>query len=54
MNSDVNRIDKCRLCLSKNIKKAFDLNTTPLANSLITKKNLNKKDELFPLCLVFC
>jgi hypothetical protein len=54
MNNEVHKIKECRLCFSKNIKKVFDLNSTPLANNLINKKNLNKKDEVFPLCLVFC
>ncbi len=54
MRSNIVKINKCRLCLSNKIIKAFDLRSTPLANNLITKKNLNKKDELFRLCLVYC
>ena len=54
MSSNIIKIGRCRLCLSAKIKKAFDLRSTPLANNLVTRKNLDKKDELFRLCLVFC
>ena len=54
MNSNIIKINKCRLCLSNKITKTFDLKSTPLANNLISKKDLKKKDELFRLCLVYC
>ena len=35
---------KCRLCFSKKIEKILDLGTQPLANNLVKKKILNKKN----------
>lgn len=44
----------CRICDSKNLKQFLDLGRTPLANSLVKKCNLNKKENTFPLSVYFC
>ena len=44
----------CRICDSKDLKQFLDLGRTPLANSLVGKKNLNKKERTFPLSVYFC
>ncbi|MFA5889073.1 MAG: class I SAM-dependent methyltransferase [Candidatus Paceibacterota bacterium] len=44
----------CRICNSKDLKQFLDLGRTPLANSLVDKKNLNKKEKTFPLSVYFC
>ena len=44
----------CRLCDSKKLKLAIDLNKTPLANSILEKKNLNKNELTYPLKVNFC
>ena len=44
----------CRVCGSKDLKKFLDLGKTPLANSLVNKANLHKKDRTFPLAVYFC
>ena len=44
----------CRICGSNNLKKFLDLGTTPLANSFVSKENLDKKDREFPLSVYFC
>src|SRR3990167_1111990 len=36
------------------LKQFLDLGRTPLANSLVGKKNLNKKERTFPLSVYFC
>ncbi len=51
---DYHRRTTCRICGSTNLKKFLDLKSTPLANSLVDKKNLNKKDRTFPLSVSFC
>ena len=45
---------KCRICDNPNLKKALSLGETPLANSLLSKKELENEEELYPLELVFC
>lgn len=44
----------CRLCGSGNLKKAIDLKTTPLANSFLSKMDLNKKENYYPLKVNYC
>jgi len=44
----------CRICDSKDLKQFLDLDRTPLANSLVDKKSLNKKEKTFPLSVYFC
>jgi 2-polyprenyl-3-methyl-5-hydroxy-6-metoxy-1,4-benzoquinol methylase len=44
----------CRVCKSKKLSVVFDFGPTPLANSFITKKYLEKEEEYFPLKVVFC
>ena len=51
---DYHKRTTCRICDSKDLKLFLDLGRTPLANSLVLKKNLNKKDKTFPLSVYFC
>jgi SAM-dependent methyltransferase len=44
----------CRLCGYTGLKKIFSLGRTPLANALITEQQLRKREERYPLNLVFC
>ena len=46
------KINKCRICKSKNIKEFFDLGNQPLANSLL--KNPDEKENFYPLSLSWC
>ena len=44
----------CRFCKTS-LKQVFlDLGKTPLANSFLTEKMLNKKEEIFPLKVLVC
>jgi ribonuclease HII len=52
--NDYRKRNTCRICNSGNLKKFLDLGKTPLANSLISKKNLSKKEKIFPLTVHFC
>lgn len=45
---------KCRICKSKNLKTIIDLGSQPLANSFLTKSELNKKEATYPLKVLFC
>tara|TARA_B100001750_G_scaffold216739_1_gene201596 strand:+ start:327 stop:1580 length:1254 start_codon:yes stop_codon:yes gene_type:complete len=47
-------IKYCRLCLDTKLKTVFDLEKTPLANSFLDKKQIKKKQILYPLKLNFC
>ena len=44
----------CRMCNSKSFETVVNLGQHPLVNSLISKKNLNKKDPVFPLHVKQC
>ena len=44
----------CRMCFSKKFDTVVNLGKHPLVNSLISKKNLKKKDPLFPLHVKQC
>ncbi len=44
----------CRICGSKSLLPFLDLGSTPLANALINKDSLNKKEMFFPLSVSFC
>ncbi len=44
----------CRVCWSKNLVKVFDLGMTPLANSYLSKEDLDKPEVFYPLILNRC
>ena len=47
-------LDECRVCGSKELRKYLDLGKTPLANHLIDLKETDKKQEVFPLQVLYC
>jgi len=46
------RVNRCRVCGSKDLTLFLDLGETPLANSFLT--NPDEREEWFPLQLFFC
>jgi hypothetical protein len=50
----LNKKIHCRHCKSKNIVEFLDLNFSPLANSYLTKDDLNKEEYYYPLQLIVC
>lgn len=44
----------CRVCGGKQFVKVLDLGAMPAANSFLTKAELKKPEEKFPLVLYFC
>ena len=44
----------CRMCSSKKFNTVVNLGMHPMVNSLVKKKNLNKKDPTFPLHVKQC
>ncbi len=50
----VKKIDFCRLCKGKKLKKILDLGETPPANSFLKKSQLKDKEDFFPLIVNFC
>ncbi len=44
---------ECQICGNKNLKKILSLGKSPLANNLLSEKELDK-EELFPLELMYC
>ena len=46
--------DKCRICDSKNLNKVLALAPSPLADSYISKQQLDLKQELFEMDIYLC
>jgi len=46
--------ENCRVCGSRNLKKVVSLGKTPLTNSLLSKDELTKEEEMFPLEMMYC
>lgn len=53
-NRLVFKLNFCRICKNKKLKKVIDLGSTPPANSFLSKKQLSKKEHFFPLAVNFC
>jgi UDP-glucuronate decarboxylase len=45
---------KCRVCENTNLKSVISLGKSPLANNLLSSKDLEKEEELFPLEMMYC
>jgi len=55
MSKQVLRYDKnCRVCGSDKIKTVLKLNDTPLEDQFVSKENLNREQQVFPLELAIC
>ena len=48
----ITKKENCVLCFSKNLQKVLNFKKTPLANSY--KKNINIKEQYFPLSCLLC
>lgn len=46
-------LEKCRVCSGKKLREYLDLGNMPLANNLITEKEI-PREEKFPLRVLFC
>ena len=44
----------CRMCSSKNFHEVINIGKHPLVNSLVDKKDLRKKDPVFPIVVEQC
>ena len=54
MAKDYKHQKKCRLCDGANLTNVIDLGSTPLANSFLEKKQINKIEKKYPLKVNFC
>jgi len=45
---------RCRICKSDKLTKFISLGLQPLANALLKKENLKKKEDYYPLDVYFC
>lgn len=51
----VTKLDTCRICKKKGLKKIINLGKTPPANSFLTRNKLkNQQETFFPLQLNYC
>src|SRR4051812_2727196 len=48
------KTEKCQLCGSKELKKIIDLGLHPLADSFLSKEQLEKPLTLYPLHVLLC
>ena len=51
---NVFKLNFCRMCKNKNLARIINLTPTPPANAFLTKKELSKKEQFFPLSVNFC
>lgn len=51
---DVVKLEKCRICKSKNLEMFLDLGQMPIPNGFLKAEDLNKKEQLFNLACVYC
>src|SRR3989344_8567903 len=57
MKSDkdlVFKLNTCRMCKGKSLKKVISLSPTPPANAFLSKKQLKQNEPFFPLQVNFC
>jgi len=54
VTSDSISIDACRSCGDSGLQEILDLGETPLANRLLTRKQLAQPEPRYPLVLAFC
>lgn len=50
----MSKITQCRICSNSELRPILSLGCTPLANSLLTKEQLDQPEQLYPLEVVFC
>lgn len=48
------KLNTCRMCKGRRLKKVISLSPTPPANAFLKKGDLKKKEQLFPLQVNFC
>lgn len=48
------KLNYCRMCKGKRLKKIISLSPTPPANAFLAKKDFKKKEPFFPLQVNFC
>ncbi len=48
------KLNTCRMCRGKRLRRVISLSPTPPANAFLTKKALGKKELFFPLQVNFC
>lgn len=48
------KVKKCRICGSKKLYLFLDLNSMPIPNGFLTKEELKKKEDHFPLACYVC
>lgn len=46
--------DSCRMCDGENLERAMSLTPTPPGNDFLSKNELGRKEEVYPLDLYFC
>lgn len=51
---DVVKLEKCRICKSKNLEMFLDLGKMPIPNGFLKSEDLNKHERLFNLACVYC
>ncbi len=48
------KLERCRICKNKKLKRILDLGEMPLANAFLDKNQLNQKEISYPLRVVWC
>lgn len=53
-NTEIRKVEKCRICESKNLHKFLDLGSMPIPNGFLKQESLNIKEKKYPLACFFC
>lgn len=48
------KLGKCRICKNKKLEKILDLGEMPLANAFLDKNQIDQKENLYPLRVIWC
>ena len=54
MPKTVKKVEKCRICKSKELLDVIDLGEQPIPNGFLTEKEMKSKEKKYPLAVVFC
>lgn len=52
--AEVVKVEKCRICKSKDLFDVIDLSEQPIPNGFLSREQLSNKEKKYPLAVVFC
>lgn len=53
-NQHIKKLQQCRVCKSRKLKKIFNFGPSPLANEFLSKEQIDGPESFYPLEVYFC